>query len=105
MAMNCDVLVHECTFDDSMRDRAEKSMHSTPSMVSSFASEVNPKNLIITHFSQRYTGVGVEITVNDLLEETKKKCQGISAGSVRTRRRRRCLRSTYQRISVYIELF
>ncbi len=93
------MLVHECTFDESMEERAILSGHSTSKskyregssepyftplslrrflilfiiliVVGEFAQRVKPKTLIITHFSQRYTGEGVSPNVDNLLHETK----------------------------------
>jgi ribonuclease BN (tRNA processing enzyme) len=64
-----------------MQDRAEKSMHSTSNMVGQFASKVAPKHLIITHFSMRYTGLGVKPDVSDLLHETQLACPGITVSA------------------------
>lgn len=60
-----------------MEDRALNSKHSTSGMAGRFACKVNPKNLIITHFSQRYTGTNIPITVQNLLKETQKECPNV----------------------------
>ena len=53
-AQHCDVLVHECTFDDSLHDKAIDFGHSTPSMATALAEQVQAKCLLLNHFSQRY---------------------------------------------------
>ena len=53
-AQQCDVLVHECTFDDSLRDKAIDFGHSTPSMATALADQCDAKCLLLNHFSQRY---------------------------------------------------
>lgn len=53
-AQQCDVLVHECTFDDSMHEKAIDFGHSTPSMATGLAEHVQAKCLLLNHFSQRY---------------------------------------------------
>ncbi|KAL0479238.1 hypothetical protein AKO1_008053 [Acrasis kona] len=54
IARNCDMLVHESTFEDEMKDECISRGHSTPTMAARFARDVNAKKLIITHFSNRY---------------------------------------------------
>ncbi len=49
-----DLVVHECTFEMSMIERAKKTGHSTPDMLADTYFKLNAKRLIITHFSNRY---------------------------------------------------
>lgn len=53
-AKNVDILVHECTFLACERYRADLTCHSTTEMVGSFAKAVQPRQLILNHFSKRY---------------------------------------------------
>ncbi|EXJ61806.1 hypothetical protein A1O7_02236 [Cladophialophora yegresii CBS 114405] len=49
-----DVLVHEATFDDGMEGDARAKKHSTTGEAVGVALGMRAKNLILTHFSQRY---------------------------------------------------
>jgi ribonuclease Z len=49
-----DVLVHEATFDDGMEGDAKAKKHSTTGEAVGVALGMRAKNLILTHFSQRY---------------------------------------------------
>lgn len=50
----CDLLVHETTFDKTMEDRAIISGHSTTIMAGEFAKKIKAKMLIITHVNLFY---------------------------------------------------
>jgi ribonuclease Z len=54
LAKNADILIHECTFDDELYDRAKAELHSTPSGVAKLALNARVKQLILTHISTRY---------------------------------------------------
>lgn len=49
-----DVLVHEATFDDDMEGDALAKKHSTTGEALGVAASMKAKNVILTHFSQRY---------------------------------------------------
>lgn len=49
-----DVLIHESTFDGSLKDRAIETGHSTAAEAARTAKEASVKNLILTHISTRY---------------------------------------------------
>ena len=53
-AQQCDVLVHECTHDDTLREKAIDFGHSTPAMATGLAEKCDAKCLLLNHFSQRY---------------------------------------------------
>jgi ribonuclease BN (tRNA processing enzyme) len=68
-AQHCDVLVHECTFDDGLRDKAIDFGHSTPTMATNLAEQCQAKCLLLNHFSQRYR----PRTTNELDKENLQK--------------------------------
>jgi ribonuclease Z len=62
---NCDLLVHEATFEKAMTEKAELYGHSTSVMAAEMAKKVNARNLVMTHFSSRYGDKGD----NEILRE------------------------------------
>eukprot|EP01034_Spumella_vulgaris_P022836 gene22836-29010_t len=52
--LDCDLLIHEATFDDSMAADALKKKHSTASEARGVAALMRAKHTVLTHFSQRY---------------------------------------------------
>ena len=52
--MNCDLLLHEATFDDSMQADAECKRHCTTSEAVIVGVRMKAKHIVLTHFSQRY---------------------------------------------------
>ena len=58
-AMDVHYLVHECTYEAALRDKAIEHGHSTSEMAAEFAKTVRAKNLLLTHFSPRYEDTGV----------------------------------------------
>lgn len=48
---DCDLLIHEATFDDSKTAMAENLMHSTMSQAIEVGQSMNAKNVVLTHFS------------------------------------------------------
>ncbi len=54
LAENADLLIHEATFEDEMKERAMEDGHSTPSMAAETAKKAGVKRLILTHISARY---------------------------------------------------
>ncbi|HET6528060.1 MAG TPA: ribonuclease Z [Balneolaceae bacterium] len=55
LALNTNVLFHEATFSQSLKDKAEETGHSTAKDAARVANEAKTKLLVITHFSARYT--------------------------------------------------
>lgn len=53
-----DLLIHESTFDESLRERASETGHSTALEAARVADEASAKRLILTGISPRYTGRG-----------------------------------------------
>jgi ribonuclease Z len=54
LAKNADLLIHDCTFDDELAERAKEDGHSTPSQAVKTAKKARVKRLILTHISARY---------------------------------------------------
>lgn len=61
---DCDLLIHEATFDDSKSKEAERKKHSTLSEAVKISKEMRAKHLVLTHFSQRYP-IGYAGGMND----------------------------------------
>ena len=66
LAEDADLLIHESTFNDELRERAIEDGHSTPSMAAETAKKARVKRLVLTHISARYKDA------NLLLQQAKK---------------------------------
>lgn len=55
IGLHSDVLVHEATFDDEMQGDALAKKHSTTAEALGVALKMKAKNVLLTHFSQRYS--------------------------------------------------
>jgi ribonuclease Z len=65
-AKDADLIIHDCTFDDSLMEKAALDGHSTPSQAATQALAAGAKCLILSHISARYADAGL------LLEQAKK---------------------------------
>ena len=54
---NADILYHETTFLETEADKAEKTMHSTAKQAAQIATKANIKQLILGHYSTRYSNI------------------------------------------------
>lgn len=70
LAEGADALIHEATFAEEDEPLAVQSMHSTTTMAARVASEARVRQLLLTHFSPRYTKEST-ITPNDLLAQAR----------------------------------
>lgn len=76
IAMDADVLVHEVTVANELRDQCVDRGHSTPDMAGEFAARIRCRHLVISHFSQRYYPLSHERkegdeSVQKLLDQTR----------------------------------
>lgn len=55
LAENATILYHEATFSETLSDKAAENFHSTAKDAARVAKEANVGNLVISHFSARYT--------------------------------------------------
>jgi ribonuclease Z len=65
-AKGADLVIHDCTFDDSLFEKAAVDGHSTPSQAARQAKAAEAKQLALSHISARYPNAGL------LLEQAKK---------------------------------
>jgi ribonuclease Z len=65
-AKDADLVIHDCTFDDSLAEKAGTDGHSTPSQAAGQAKAASAKQLALFHISARYPNAGL------LLEQAKK---------------------------------
>ena len=66
LAEKADLLIHEATFADELKERAQEDGHSTPSEVARIAKKAKVKRLVLTHISARYAAS------DSLLKQAKK---------------------------------
>lgn len=52
-----DILIHEATMEDELANEALIKMHSTTSQAIAVGERMNAKNILLTHFSQRYAKI------------------------------------------------
>ncbi|KZC09291.1 Ribonuclease Z, mitochondrial, partial [Dufourea novaeangliae] len=62
---NCDLLIHEATMEDKLKDMATMKYHSTTSQAINVGKSMNAKFILLTHFSQRYSKIPVFTTEQD----------------------------------------
>ncbi|HIH39195.1 TPA: ribonuclease Z [Candidatus Woesearchaeota archaeon] len=65
LAKNADLLICEATYMNNLSEKAEKNRHMTAQEAGQIASQAEVKQLVLTHFSQRYK------QVNELVDEAR----------------------------------
>jgi len=65
-AEDADLVIHDCTFDDSLTEKAALDGHSTPTQAATQAKLAGVKQLVLSHISARYPNAGL------LLDQAKK---------------------------------
>lgn len=70
LAKDADVLIHESTYAHEDEPLAHRALHSTTRMAARVALEAGVKQLLLTHFSPRYTNESA-ITLDDLLKDAR----------------------------------
>ncbi len=65
-AEGADLVIHDCTFDDSLTEKAAVDGHSTPTQAAEQAKAAGAKQLALSHISARYPNAEL------LLEQAKK---------------------------------
>ncbi|HSQ48526.1 MAG TPA: ribonuclease Z [Candidatus Deferrimicrobiaceae bacterium] len=64
-AEGADIVIHDCTFDNSLTEKADTDGHSTPSQAAAQAKAAKAKKLVLSHISARYPDASL------LLEQAK----------------------------------
>jgi ribonuclease Z len=69
-AQEADVLVHEATFAEEERERADETLHSTAAGAAALAKAANVRMLALTHLSNRYFGPEIAREARAVFPET-----------------------------------
>ena len=70
-ACSSNLMIHEATFDNSFKERADENNHSTAEQAAQVAKQANVNELILTHISSRYPDVSqLLIEAKEVFENT-----------------------------------
>jgi len=76
---NADLIYHESTYLDSLRDRAQERFHSTSKQAALIAKKANVKRLLLGHFSSKYdTLEEFEAEAREVFENTDLALEGVT---------------------------
>ena len=67
---DCTLLIHEATFEPALIEHAKAKKHSTTEEALEVAANMGAYRTILTHFSQRYSKVPVELQANSKMAES-----------------------------------
>ncbi len=70
VARDADVLVHEATFSEEERDRADETLHATATSAAELAAAAGVRLLALTHLSNRYFGPEIVREARAIFAET-----------------------------------
>jgi ribonuclease Z len=69
-ARDAEVLVHEATFTEEERERAQETLHSTAAQAAGVARDAGVHLLVLTHLSNRYFGPEIAAEAREIFPET-----------------------------------
>ena len=77
-AEGCDLLVHECTYETGREEQARQWGHSTAGQVGDLAAQLQPRHLVLTHLSSRYTVSNPDMNPEDLGDQCRQRCPAVT---------------------------
>jgi ribonuclease Z len=76
---NSDLIYHEATYLDNLREKAEERFHSTAKQAATIALKAGVKKLLIGHFSSKYAELGeFEKEAREVFENTELALEGVT---------------------------
>ncbi|MCE0495390.1 ribonuclease Z [Vibrio salinus] len=77
--INCDVLVHEATFTETMAEKAREFGHSFARQVAQFSQDNRIPNLLLTHFSPRFSPL---VSGSPSIHDLKREAESVYSGQL-----------------------
>jgi len=76
---NADMIYHETTYLDNLKEKAEERFHATSKQAATMAKKAKVKKLLIGHFSSKYSELHeFEKEAREIFENTEIACEGVS---------------------------
>lgn len=76
---NADMIYHETTYLDNLKEKAEERFHATSKQAATIAKKAKVKKLLIGHFSSKYSELHeFEKEAREIFENTEIACEGVS---------------------------